>query len=356
MTTKRNTLVVALAGLLGACGGTQAHANPPSNASDEPAGSSTGAVEPDAPEHGLEDAGNFEVHEWGLFQVHTAGEDVATTEGLAAGVLAGPERTLRNQAEALEGTMLLEKPVLYFHLHQESPVTVDVAVSMVGSEVVEHYPPADVQAARVRWQRVQLRPNNCDSPHFPMVHHDRDEMAGGDAPEINELVHYATADGACLDYHGIEYDHLFYRLAGRSPQLPLQVVRTPDGAVQIRWLQPGVDMGAAFRVRRRDGVLFSGEVIPFMADQVELPRPDSHEHTVAARTWFGRVAGAIGLSEDEVRVFAAAWDDELFADEGDDRDSVVFFLPPDLVQTIVPLEVTPTPARTVRVMALRILL
>lgn len=356
MNTTRTRVALTCAGLFAACGGKQ---NPSPVASETPMASATPATA--SPANALAPASanpstpaNYEVHEWGLLQIHADIQNGQPTEGLPMTVLAGPRQRSEDSPEPPHEELLLDKPVLYFHLLEETPITVDVAVGLAGTEVVEHYPPASGAAAQLRWARVHLRPEPCTSPHFPSA--PVDVLPSGPVPEIYELVHYQTEDGACLVYSGIEYDHLFYRLAGEAPALPLDLGRTAGNRVRVRWTQAGVDMGAAFRVRRQNGSLFASEVIPFLGSQVELPRPNSSSHIESARGWFAQVAGAIGLSADEVRVFARAWDDELFGNAGEDQDSVVFFLPPDLVQAMFPLELTPAAARSVRVMALRIIL
>ena len=283
----------------------------------------------------LGDPGPLIVHEWGTF-TSIAGADGTAIEWLPQ---AGPtdlpcfvERNRFNIKGSLSGTVRMETPVLYFYAARET--TANVNVRFRQGVITEWFPPAAITPGNglvpggsqsIAWRNVKVSPGLVED--FPVEH---------------GASHYYAArrTGASPLQSGSHKEKfLFYRGVGRFA-LPIAATVDADGRVTVRNPrgQPVGDVilfdnhggRIVYEVRRALG----GQVIvdPQVADQ----KPTTELENLLL---------ANGLYADEASAMIETWRDSWF-EEG---TRVIYIVPRLAIDTILPLEIEPTPASVARV-------
>jgi hypothetical protein len=241
----------------------------------------------------------------------------------------------------------METPVVYFY--SAGDVTVDVKVRFNGGVITEWFPDATVdptslpdpraerladRVGRAAWTRVKVRPGaarnflheGSPSHYYPARDTDAAPVQVGDQVER----------------------FLFYRGVGEFAP-PLNAVLDPDGRIRIR---------ASTRAPIGDIILFDnrGGSVRYEARKVSGSDTVIDKGSLEARSQASlhqhleRVLIAHGLYPKEARAMIATWRDTWF-EEG---ARLFYIAPPQAVDEVLPLEVTPRPAQTVRVFVGRI--
>lgn len=327
----------------------------PSPATPSPATPLPATLSPAAPA-----AATVELHEWGLVD-----HDLATGVielGTGAGEPARP--------------MPMRKPVLYAHLadgvdHAEFLLSATV----VGGQVLEHWPATILEGATVRWPHVAVRRGACAGPDDPGAR--SREASTRDAPssycvapdgfcELTQLASYRTTDHDCLDVGGVAASLLFYRATASPAGLPLAAQRRSDGdiAVTARRSMDGAP-GSLVRIREtRAGTFVARAAMPGIGQSIVVPDP-----TVAAvggdeRSAMDRELQSLGMTASESDAFLRAWFSELFGGPSAsgrraprvpaERDLLLYWLPEDAVAALSALTVEPAAVRVRRAFLVRV--
>jgi hypothetical protein len=288
----------------------------------------------------------FVVHEWGTFTsvADERGEAMQwRPQGGASDLPCFVERPAVTQKGILSGTVRMETPVLYFYAPDR--LTVDVRVRFPQGLVTEWFPRAQVtpsdgdifehnlrQKGLVEWPKVVVTPGGAED--FPV-----DALPS----------HYYAArltDAAPLSVGSQREKFLFYRGVGQFAP-PLTAVIGVDGSVAIRNRASNPIAGAmlfdnhggSISVQSLQGVTRDAKFDASLpADQA--PVTGEIEQMLVAN----------GLYPAEAAAMVATWGDSWF-EEG---TRVFYVLPRSAVDAILPLDMTPAPASTVRVFVGRV--
>lgn len=328
----------------------------------------------------------FDVHEWGLIAVgvgHTRwsapSPDALRPELRRIGVgglgLTGPG--------AAGG-----KPVLYVHLGEGvERARFQAQVRVTGGTIPEHFPPAEALPPEspaepgtttgqgVAWREVIAQRGACRGT-YPQVGTHECRTAPDHYCERAELSRYETDDAACLHVGDQRVGLLFYRGAGGRSALPLQV--TPEGNA-FRVSNAGRATGPMFvvlRGARRGDSRVSALEVPAPGESVVVQRPgplSASPVTDARLAQLVQPMAEAGLTRAEVAAFRRAWDDALFAPpEGvgapggpwaqiapvhplaPTRVALLYWLPASDIAAAFPLEITPAPRTTRRMVLVRV--
>ena len=301
------------------------------------------------------------VHEWGTF-LAMQGSDGVTLDGmyheehaLPAFVHARSKDQLRMPSAIMKG----ETPVIYFYTKQARRVRVDVRFPR--GVWTQWYPQAQVVApsfaqasaspesgrGRIVWCADLIPAEGAPPAGVPecgpdaLWNHARAVDAAyvrtkdrGRA-EVDRFLFYRGLGDAALPLQMTSADGGSLRPAGRVP-VPLRhvfVIRVEKGKAAYRY----------FPALPADGL--SG-VIPSMSDAV--PLRDAEKRIGDDLT--AKLA-AEGLYEKEARAMVNTWRTSYFNTEG---IRALFILPQEWTDRFIPLEITPRPVRTVRVMVGRV--
>lgn len=350
----RNPLVLSLlyggaSAFLSACGG-----SPPTEAT--PNGSSPTTTTSTGEEPARPPASRYAVHEWGLVDVaHDGTIELAAGPGQANLAASPPHPVVRPDP----GYGTARKPVLYFHLI-EGEVQVSVSATMTFGSMLERFPATAMNGPDLRWDDVRIVGRACGGTTYPTVGSAGCRGISDDYCEAAELAAYEAADASCLVVGGQDYNHLFYRGGGRGMSVPITVSRNGDalritngseyhiplalsvattavgGTRDRRVAQPTVTI-------RRFGRVVAGSSTEFFE---AIPVEQALIMTRAA-------LAELGLTPDEVQAFMNAWEQAVFR-APNVGTSVIYLLPPELVDAVSTLSLTPPPETTRRAMMVRV--
>jgi hypothetical protein len=320
------------------------------------------------------------VHEWGTF-TSVAGEDGAAVEWDALGCKNDlpsfvNDYGYRGFKWRLQGTVRMETPVLYFYSSRELDARVKVAFPQ--GVITEWYPKAENQVYRksgadgslqpvpanlngidtslrtltgaIEWKNVKIQPRA--TPILPV---------GGPSR------YYAArqTDATPLAVDDQEEKFLFYRGVGRFP-VPLSVRVAGDGKVLVE--NRGKESVASVilfenrqgRIGHRtligagdsegESHLEDGKWGDAVEGSVTLDLPTLDGSLPQLRHVLETLLIGHGLFPKEAHAMVETWQDSWF-EEG---SRLIYIVPSAAVDTILPLQVTPTPSRTVRVFVGRI--
>jgi hypothetical protein len=277
-------------------------------------------------------------HEWGTF-TSVAGPDgqAAAWVPLAASTDLPPfvERFRDGNVKcSLSGTVRMETPVLYFYSPRET--TVSVNVSFARGTITEWYPHASAvertdTEGRIWWNEVHLMPGSQAA--FP---------AGGGSHYF--AARHTAATPLRVRAPGGEQDEkfLFYRGVS-SAALPIAAQVAEEGRVQVRNIG-AEEIPTVMTIESRGGKL-GYRVEGALRDQALLDRPPL---TAGADSMFRDLEGILvarGLYPDEARAMIATWRNSWF-EEG---SRLLYIMPAQALNSILPLAIRPAPANTVRV-------
>lgn len=283
-------------------------------------------------------AAGYTAHEWGTFTtvLDSAGKALswnpyALVEPLPTFVH-GPELLKPNWS----GTVRMETPVVY--VYAERALTLDARVEFPAGQLTEWYPAAELVERGIRWQGVEVRP-------------------GLDGPFATTLSgeHYFAARGVAatpLRVGGELEKFLFYRGVGSFEQ-PLGVRFEGEGAAQTLVLE---NRGP----RPLGRVLLFENRVGAVALHVQAPLPSGASARVARSEL--RTDGDLslapllallrehGLFEDEAQAMLATWRRDWFGP----GLRAFYVMPRADTDALLPLTLTPPPARLERVLVGRL--
>lgn len=297
----------------------------------------------------------YEVHEWGLVR-----QDVGDV--LNTGAIAPPSYE----------PMIMDKPVLYFHA--PSPMEIRrVSVHAPNGTILETWPAAKGGDGDVSWMNVDLgTPSDCLVSPLPKRGDPACALLPPDAEcESTQLAIVRTEDAVCVRSGETTDRFLFYRARTDLFAPPLKLSRSED-AVNVTIENEGAlpIPGMIVRIRNRDGVVHSTVAVPpaprakvVMGLDAVVDQADdkSVDRRAAPASGAGPDAvrmtmAELGMSPPEIKAFMDAWSEALFMPNGFDglrspSDAILYFLPPQTIDTIAKLEFDPAPRAVKRAFA-----
>lgn len=284
-------------------------------------------------------ASGLTVHEWGTF-TSVAGPD---GEPLFWAPLAAsanlPDFVERFQDASpkctLSGTIRMETPVMYFYSPRE--MTVSVKVSFSRGVITEWYPHAsatkyDDNEGLIRWDEVRLLPDAHAS--FP--------SAGADNQYYAARNTAATPLRAKAPGGDQNEKFLFYRGVSSAP-LPIAARVTAEGKVQFE--TPATELIPGMMLIESRGGKFGYRVPAGLRDRFVLDQPPLTASADSMLKDLESILIRSGLYVDEARAMIATWRNA-WLEEG---SRILYIVPAQAVNSILPLRIDPSPANTLRV-------
>lgn len=309
----------------------------------------------------------WEVHEWGVITVD--GSNLSRGKFVGGPAASNPKPDVTPTRPIAKK----RKPVLYVHLGkgvQEASFT--VTVTPPAGRVVEHWPDTTADTGStpsITWRDVRATTTACDGKRFEYPAADAPACATPDGTcEVSELASVETEDGACLEFSGKTYEHLFYR--GELDALPLGLTleRTPSGTFRVSNTGQGVIRGA-MRVTthgsRPNTTLDVLAEIP-AGGHADLGAEAVGKDVAAGVTALKAELERQGLTTPEADAFLRAWSSDLFGVDPTDpnappnsavlvggglptkSDLLLVWLDRETVDAILPLTFSPEPTRLER--------
>ncbi|MGA9040997.1 MAG: hypothetical protein WB421_10715 [Terriglobales bacterium] len=293
-------------------------------------------------------------HEWGTF-TSIAGSDGKAMQWLPLNGSDLPMfvETFRgsNFKINLRGTVRMETPVLYFYSPHETTLSVKVAFSK--GLITEWYPHASrvEPSAMVKdeslyknhadgsiaWDSIQLMPSL--NPDFPREKNDNRYYSARETSSTPLRIKTQT---------GFQQEKfLFYRGVSTFP-VPISAKITPDGKVLVSNLNQEAVPNVILFERRGDkmgyrvGGLLQSEMT---LDPPELNGTVDSLNTDSLNNELEGILVGQGLFPDEAHAMVETWRDS-WSEEG---SRLIYIVPSQFVNTILPLAIRPAPAQTTRV-------
>jgi len=299
------------------------------------------------------------VHEWGTF-TSVASEDGSAIEWNVLGGNDEPPDFVHNRGfrcfslkARLAGTVRMETPVLYFY--SPSPVDVHVRVAFPKGLMTEWYPQAEYQveqqSANGAVRRLEASLSGLDTSLTTIIgglewNHIRIEPHTSPVLPLEERPnrYYAAraTDAAPITAGDQHEKFLFYRGVGRIA-CPISARISTGGGVTVANL--GLDpipMMLLFENRGgRMGYRNAGAV----SGSITLNRPSLDSSFPQLQHDLENALTNQGLFRKEAQAMVATWQDSWF-EEG---SRVIYLVPRRAVDSILPLQVDPSPSYTTRV-------
>lgn len=260
----------------------------------------------------------------------------------------GFRNTVKDGGKGFPSRVRMETPVIYFYSPNE--MEVDVAVSFPDGIITEWYPQAGLVNGHFGPDSRILRGNGISWGNIKLV-------PGGKNDFLREtaMSHYyparetdATPIQVCnVDKSRVEREKfLFYRGLGNF-NLPLQVKlegsRLKLATVYKNFLAVAPTDLLVFENR---GGKIGFRVISAVTEETSVERPTLEADLDSVLTQLQKTLVAQGLYEKEAKAMIATWRDSWF-EEG---LRIFYILPRQTTDEILPLDITPKPVETVRVL------
>lgn len=276
------------------------------------------------------------VHEWGTF-TSIAGADGQAVEWLP---LSGPSdlpcfvyRAAMPKG-AFTGKIRMETPVLYFYGPQGASLNVNVKFPQGG--ITEWFPQAAMPpngGSFIRWSGVKvLAPSEGSLP-----------------VEKGESHYYAARDTeASLIRVGDETEKFLFYRGVASFAAPLSATVGADGRTRV-W-NPSRDAAGDVILFHNRGGATSYQVKRAVDEEVTFDRPLADEENNPLGPTLEKMLIEHGLYPKEAAAMVATWKDSWF-EEG---TRLIYVVRPELVEKLLPLDISPAPESIARVFVGRI--
>jgi hypothetical protein len=283
-------------------------------------------------------ASGLTVHEWGTF-TSVAGADGSAVEWDVLGCKSDLPHFVNADGRvfksSLSGTVRMETPVMYFYSAQE--LDANVKVKFPNGVMTEWYPQAAHDSARgtMEWRDIKVQPNT--TPALPI--------------ETGPNRYYAAreTDAAPLAVGDQHEKFLFYRGVGRFA-VPISVRISPDGKIAVAVENSGSQPVPTVILFENHGGRMGYRNPGAVTGAVTLDAPSLDSSLPVLRQELESALVSQGLFPKEARAMLETWRDSWF-EEG---SRLIYILPTAAVDEILPLQVDPAPAQTVRVFVGRI--
>ncbi len=295
-------------------------------------------------------------HEWGTFTA-IAGADGRPVDWLSVQLLAKSElpnfvEHFRGASKGnLRGTVRMETPVLYFYSARETNVSVHV--SFAKGFITEWYPhanrlqpstplPDDAlyqphEDGSITWNSVTVAPNSA-----------------ANLPRETASSHYYLAretSAAPLSVKtptGDQHEKFLFYRGVSTVSLPLSARVLPSGAILFDNLA-GQPIPSLILFERR-GDKLGYHIVASVQDHTILETPSVSGTLDSLRDDLENILAARGLFRDEAHAMLESWSDSWF-EEG---SRLIYIVPRQYLDSILPLRLSPAPAQLSRVFVGRI--
>jgi len=297
-------------------------------------------------------APDLTAHEWGTF-TSVAGRDGAAVEWLPLTGSVDLPKFVEHLGPiafkaGLRGTVRIETPVLY--LYSPNETSVDVNVRFPKGVITEWYPHADrVQSAEavmnagmkqqrvdggIGWSSVSIDAASQSQPAFPREPQ-ADRYYAARETSANPL-EIKTSAGPQRE------KFLFYRGVG-SFRVPVLAQPEGDAAVHVENLGEAPIPAAILFERRgeKTGYRIAGAI----NRQLTITAPELSSSIDSLSQDLVQTLIAQGLFADEARAMVKTWQDSWF-EEG---SRLLYILPQQFIDSVLPLSIEPAPSKTTRV-------
>lgn len=320
----------------------------------------------------------LEVHEWGTFTV-LSGSNGAQVQWYAPtdDIARLPDFILPGMGnKGRRASVRMETPVIYFYPEKETKVSVDV--SFTQGTVTETFPhsnggkltlnPANGDMlAEGKWTGTLHPPTDKEAlAHIPAITHTENAEPYGAAREVPDAWIFESDLKEIPDikvqpkFPQME-KFIFYRGAS-SVYIPISATMQGDDATLTNQANDSLAFAVALRVR--DGKAAWASIPPLAGlpaidtpamNQTRITFPQPHlsldeVESELAEAWKKALA-ADGLTSAEASAMVETWRKTWFRENG---DRILTLVPRRTIDTMLPLKITPTPAKTERVFVARI--
>lgn len=323
----------------------------------------------------------LEVHEWGTLTVlgDSEGTPVAWYQAWnETAPLPGFVHRQPGVFKTAPAYVRMETPVLYFYPSQKMEVSAEV--KMVGGRITEWFPdlaapgfwPVNQEGPSLAWKGTLLPPSA--RPPLPLARATDPPAASHYfyARDVPEAWHFSATPPvapftvpASLQIPAAAERQLsqvekfiFYRGSGNSPP-PYRGAVNAQGLVRLTSLPatPGIKSAVALRVDARGLSWAALPALPSAKDSqssevtVSLDGPEVSRSVAALKQHLHGSLSVAGLTVAEATAMMATWESTWFQEKG----TRILALPGQAwVNTLLPLTLTPTPKKLVRVFVLRL--
>ena len=289
-------------------------------------------------------------HEWGTFTSMAGADGQAVEWSPLTGSTDLPGfvehfRTPRFKL-GLRGTVRMETPVLYFYDSREE--TISVKVSLAKGVITEWYPHASaVEPTKILFAGSLQNPHPGGSIGWDSV--TLTPAARAEFPRENGDNHYYAARMTSSTPLRVKTSageqqekFLFYRGVSTFP-VPISATLTSAGNVRVENLEEEPIPNAIFFERRADkvGYRLGGPV----EKESDLDPPELTGSVDDLGKELEGLLVAQGLYQDEAHAMVETWHGSWF-EEG---SRLLYIVPTEFVNTVLPLYIQPAPAQAVRV-------
>ena len=271
------------------------------------------------------------VHEWGTFTA-VAGEDGRPVQWFA---LSGPADLpcFVKRAPGLPdksrlwATVRMETPVLYFYAPAETKVDVNVRFPL--GLMTEYFPPADVRGGSISWPDVRIAPGGAAA--FPVA-------------EGTTSHYYLARETAAAPLRvGSDSERfLFYRGVG---SFPLPIAATVGASGDVIVTNPnGQPIATVVLFENYRGAI-GYRAVDLQAKTTTIRRPVAGASVASLTAELEQLLTSRGLFAKEAAAMVATWRESWF-EEG---TRLLYVMPSQAVDAVLPLRIRPRPADIVRV-------
>ncbi len=320
----------------------------------------------------------LEVHEWGTFTVLSGSDGAhipwyASTDDLAR----LPDFILpATGSKTGRAKIRMETPVIYFYPEKRTKVSVDV--SFAHGSVTESFPHSHGGKMAIdpssgdmliegKWTGTLHPPTDKEAlSHIPAIPHSENAEPYGAAREVPDAWIF---ESGLREIPGLKVQpkfpqmekFIFYRGIGDA-YIPISATMHGDDATLTNSADEAVAFGTALRVRDGKAVWVyippvagrsTGNAPSMNVSRITFPKPErplDEVESELADAW-KRALAADGLTPEEASAMVETWRETWFRESG---DRILTLVPRKTIDAMLPLNITPTPAKTERVFVARI--
>jgi hypothetical protein len=310
------------------------------------------------------DPGGMVVHEWGTFLAMN-GSDGVSLDGMYHEEHALPSfvhSRSRDQLKLISSIVKGETPVIYFYTGRSSRVQVEVGfptglwtqwypqAAIVGPGLAQVGSPPRLRNGRIIWNVDVVPPSTADA-RLPATSAD---ALWNHARQVDAA--YVRATNTARAGAPREWERfIFYRGLGEAP-LPMQVHVAGERITARSTEHEGLQHLFILRVENGRGTY---KYLPTLEGRATVSHPvPNFDRALPIEQFAEKLAGDIerrliesGLFEKEARAMVNTWRGSYFTTDG---IRVLFVLPQSWTERYIPMRITPSPAKLVRVMVGRI--
>jgi hypothetical protein len=237
------------------------------------------------------------------------------------------------------GTISLETPVIYFYAEQA--LTASVRVDFPKGTLTEWYPHANRKDNRIVWPSFQVRPK--EEMKLP-IETKKSRYYAARETDASPLRVAFTEEGRSRTE---QEKFLFYRGVGTFG-MPLSVRASAGGEFTVSWNGKGQKDDLILVQVQGGKVRFQPFRLEPSSDstaQVSVRVPDRDSTVEQLGEAMAKLLTGKGLFEKEARAMVKTWSSAWFGEEG---TRLLYILPDELTDAMLPLRIEPKPASLVR--------